>query len=108
MASTTTNPQHLGPFRTGRAAGEGSELVRHGDEDPVHVPRGRETRHDGVEVIGRHLHRHAHAVVAALPEGTGEAHRGLDVPDGVTNDREQPRSATEKVGHVNRLAFRIV
>jgi len=79
--------------------GEGSELVRHGDQDPVHVPPGRETRHDDVEVIGRHLHWNANAVVVALPEGTGEAQRGLDAPDGVTDDREQPRSATEKVGH---------
>ena len=47
--------------------------MRHRDEDPVHIPRGRETRHDGVEVIGRYLHRHADAVVATLRERTGEA-----------------------------------
>ena len=67
-ADDAHDPQQLGPLRAGGAVGEGSELVRHGDEDPVHVPRSREARHNGVEVIGRHLHRHAYAVVAALPE----------------------------------------
>jgi hypothetical protein len=42
--------------------------MRHGDEDPVDVPRGLETRHDGVEVIDRHLHGDADAVVVALFE----------------------------------------
>jgi hypothetical protein len=51
-ADDAHDPQHLGPFRARGAVGGGSELVWHGDEDPVHVPRGRQPRHDGVEVIG--------------------------------------------------------
>ena len=82
--------------------------MRHRDEDSVHILRGRETGHDGVEVIGRYLHRHTDAVVATLPKRTSEALRGLDVLDGVTDDREQPRSAIEVVGHVDSPSSRTV
>jgi hypothetical protein len=33
--------------------------------------RAAKTRHDDVEVIGRHLHRNAHAVVATAPRRYG-------------------------------------
>ena len=98
-ADDAHDPEHLGALRTGGAVGEGGELVRHGDEDAVDVPRGRETRHDGVEVIGRHLHRNTDAVVAALFERASETHRRLNVLDGVTDDREQPRGAAELTEH---------
>jgi hypothetical protein len=89
-ADDAHDSEHLGALRAGGVVGEGGEFVRHGDEDALDVPRGRETRHDGVEVIGRHLHRHADAVVVALFERAGQTHRRLNVLDGVTDDREQP------------------
>jgi hypothetical protein len=36
-ADEAHDSEHLGSFGTGGALGEGSELVRHGDEDSVHV-----------------------------------------------------------------------
>ena len=75
-ADDAHHPERLGSLRAGGAVGEGRELVRHRDEDPVHVPRDREARHDGVEVIGRYVHRNADGVEVALREGAGEAPAG--------------------------------
>jgi hypothetical protein len=36
-ADDAHDPEHLGALRAGGAEGEGSELVRHGDQNPVHV-----------------------------------------------------------------------
>jgi hypothetical protein len=47
------------------------------------------------------LHRDAHAIVAALPESAGQAHRGLDVFDRVADDGKQSCCAIELVEHVN-------
>src|SRR3982751_2970450 len=99
--------EHLGALRARGAVGEGRELVRHGDEDAVHVPRSREARHDGVRVTGWHLHRNTYAVVVALPESAGEAHRRLDVLDGIADDREQPRSAAETAEHADPCPSRL-
>jgi hypothetical protein len=100
-ADDAHDPEHLGALRTGGAVGEGGELVRHGDEDAVDVPRSREPSDDGVEVIGRYLHRNADAVVAALIERASKTHRRLNVLNGVADDREQPRGAAELTEHVN-------
>jgi hypothetical protein len=40
------------------SGGAWGELVRHRDQVPVDVQRGREACHDDGEIIGRHLHRH--------------------------------------------------
>src|SRR5512133_1182768 len=63
---TLTTPSLLARSEVVAQWAKAVNLLRHGDQDSVDVPRGRETRHDGAEVIGRHLHRHADAVVAAL------------------------------------------
>jgi hypothetical protein len=59
----------------------------------------RETSHDRVEIVGGHLERDADAVVVRLTERAGEPQRRLDVLDGVTDDREQPRCTAEMVEH---------
>jgi hypothetical protein len=106
-ADHTHDSEHLGSFGTGGAVGEGRELVRHRDQDAVHVPRGREAGHDGVKVCVGNLHRHADAVRAALGERASKTLRGLYVLDRVTDDREQPGSATEVIKHVHSSCFRI-
>ena len=100
-------PGPPGSLGAGSTVGKGGELVWHGHEDPVHVRRGGEGGHDDVEVSRRHLHGDAHAIVAALPESAGQAHRGLDVFDRVADDGKQSRCATELVEHVDsRLSCR--
>ena len=93
-ADNAHDPEHPGTLGTGGAVSERGELVRHRDEDPVHVRRRGQARHDDVEVSRQNLHRDAYAVVAALGEGAGQAGRGLGVLNRVTDNREQPgRSA---------------
>jgi hypothetical protein len=53
---TLTTPSILARSELVAQWAKAVNFVRHGDQDPVHVRRGSETRHYGVEVIGRHLH----------------------------------------------------
>jgi hypothetical protein len=47
------------------------ELVRHGDQYPVDVQGGGETRHHDIESLLGHVQRYAHGVIFALFESAG-------------------------------------
>lgn len=91
------------PLGGGGAQVEVSELVRHRDDDAVHVFGERHTRRPRRQIGRGHMGRDAQGVQARVLKSLAHACRRFDLSDRVAHDEMDARGAVEvqRLGRVH-------